>query len=350
MAAICVIVPVYKVEPYLHRCVDSILNQTFTNFELILVDDGSPDNCGVICDEYAAKDSRVHVIHQKNGGLSAARNAGLARAFANGCQWVAFVDSDDWVHPCYLEILHGAAVENGVMLSCCEFCPVQEEAGELNDVLPEMIPTVIKSPEEVFFPQDKGILCYCWRWLFHISLLQKNQFPEGRLWEDVYVLPQIIFRTEQVAAVDAVLYYYFRRYGSITLSAWSEKKLDILYSFEHCLRTCEKVASKSLCVLVANVYISNLLEQNDQIMMSVSCGAEKVRMLLSVRNRLKKEIKQYGNQVPVLKNMRIRIFCILHPPLYGIYLKFDKLRAILHDRFLYLQNTDLQKDTKGLNK
>lgn len=96
MPTLSIIVPVYKVEPYLHRCVDSILAQTFTDFELILVDDGSPDNCGAICDEYAAKDSRILVIHKENGGLSDARNAGLD--IAKG-EYIGFVDSDDYISP-----------------------------------------------------------------------------------------------------------------------------------------------------------------------------------------------------------------------------------------------------------
>lgn len=103
MPEISVIVPVYKAEAFLHRCVDSILAQTFTDFELILVDDGSPDGSGAICDEYAAKDARVRVIHQKNGGVSSARNAGLDTAKGN---WISFVDSDDYVLPQYLEHLY----------------------------------------------------------------------------------------------------------------------------------------------------------------------------------------------------------------------------------------------------
>lgn len=100
MAIVSIIVPVYKVEPYIHRCIDSILSQTYDDFELILVDDGSPDNCGVICDEYAAKDSRIHVIHQENGGLSAARNAGLD--VADG-RYIYFLDSDDEIKPTLFE-------------------------------------------------------------------------------------------------------------------------------------------------------------------------------------------------------------------------------------------------------
>ena len=110
MPEISVIVPVYKVEQFLHRCVESILRQSFYNFELILVDDGSPDSCGDICDAYAAKDNRIHVIHQKNGGLSAARNSGIDYVMAHSdSHWLAFVDSDDWVHPDFLKILYSTA-------------------------------------------------------------------------------------------------------------------------------------------------------------------------------------------------------------------------------------------------
>ena len=118
MPQISVIVPVYKVEDCLNRCVDSILKQSFSDFELILIDDGSPDQCGAICDEYAKKDNRIVVIHQNNGGLSAARNAGIDWAFANSqSEWLTFIDSDDWVHPEYLERLLNAAITQNVSIS-----------------------------------------------------------------------------------------------------------------------------------------------------------------------------------------------------------------------------------------
>ena len=103
---ISVIVPVYNTELYLHRCIDSILSQTFTDFELLLINDGSTDRSGEICDEYAGKDKRVRVFHKENGGVSSARNIGLDEARG---EWIAFVDSDDWVSPKLLEILHGEA-------------------------------------------------------------------------------------------------------------------------------------------------------------------------------------------------------------------------------------------------
>jgi len=122
MANISVIVPVYKVEAFLSRCVESILAQTYRDFELILVDDGSPDGCGVLCDGYARRDSRVHVIHQENGGLSAARNTGIDWVFANSVsRWIAFVDSDDWVHPDFLKVLYETAEKTACKLSVCDY-------------------------------------------------------------------------------------------------------------------------------------------------------------------------------------------------------------------------------------
>ena len=116
MPELSVIVPVYKVEKYLSKCIDSILAQTFTDFELILIDDGSPDRCGEICDEYAAKDSRIIVIHQQNKGVSAARNAGLE--IAKG-KYIGFVDSDDWIEPEMYQILIATANETASELVIC---------------------------------------------------------------------------------------------------------------------------------------------------------------------------------------------------------------------------------------
>ena len=122
MADICVIVPVYQVEEYLSKCVESILSQTFGDFLLILVDDGSHDNSGRICDWYAQRDKRVYVIHQKNSGLSSARNAGITYAMREkACNWISFIDSDDWVHPRYLEYLLEAVTSTGTNISACLF-------------------------------------------------------------------------------------------------------------------------------------------------------------------------------------------------------------------------------------
>ena len=122
MPQISVIVPVYRAEKFLHRCVDSVLGQTFRDFELILLDDGSPDGSGAICDAYAARDSRVRAIHQKNAGVCAARNTCLDWVLSNSdSQWIFFIDNDDWMHPETLERLHRAALEQGTKIAVCGY-------------------------------------------------------------------------------------------------------------------------------------------------------------------------------------------------------------------------------------
>jgi len=125
MSNISVVIPVYNVESYINRCVDSLLDQSFTDFDLVLVDDGSLDNSGAICDEYEKKDKRICVIHKANWGLSDARNVGIEWALTNSnSEWITFIDSDDWVHPDYLRYLYRAVCENDVELSVVKFMKV----------------------------------------------------------------------------------------------------------------------------------------------------------------------------------------------------------------------------------
>lgn len=223
MPLISVVVPVYKVEPYLRRCVDSILAQTFTDFELILVDDGSPDNCGAICDEYAQKDSRVHVIHQENGGLSAARNAGIDWAFANSdSQWISFVDSDDWVHPQMLEQLYHAALEHDVKVSICGY---QETNGEEIWSGKEEFSSKLW-PIEQFYVEHSVNATVAWGKLYHRECFADIRYPVGKIHEDEYVTYRILFALEQVAATESPMYAYFINPNGITKSEWTIKRLD----------------------------------------------------------------------------------------------------------------------------
>lgn len=222
MPEISVIVPVYKVEPYLHRCVDSILGQTYSDFELILVDDGSPDHCGVICDEYAAKDSRVHVIHQENGGLSAARNAGLDWVFANSdSQWLAFIDSDDWVHRDYLKVLLENALTHHADISACDLLQTDAYCQD-GEVCQEVC---CESPEQAYCAHY-GYGMAAWRKLYRKSLFETLRFPVGKLHEDCYVTHIPLFSANRVAISTARLYYYYSNPGSITRKKWSEKRLQ----------------------------------------------------------------------------------------------------------------------------
>lgn len=212
MPQISVIVPVYKVEKYINRCVDSILAQTLTDFELILVDDGSPDNCGTICDEYAAKDSRIHVIHQKNGGLSAARNAGIDWAFTySDSEWLSFVDSDDWVHPRYLEMLFQGVMKYSSDISICNFekCNQEQPYRNVNSVCPEEVDV------ETFYREKVVTATTAWGKLYRKKLFQDMRYPLGKNQEDEWVTYKLLFQNKRIVLIPTALYFYFDNISGI---------------------------------------------------------------------------------------------------------------------------------------
>lgn len=238
MPTISVIVPVYKVEPYLRQCVDSILKQTYTDFELILVDDGSPDNCGQICDEYAEKDKRVHVIHQSNGGLSAARNAGIDWVFANSnSEWISFVDSDDVVHECYLERLNEIAHEYHADVSSCkpkEFSKVLQI--ELDDIENNTVFEYnSKDACRDIYDDLSQIRITAWGKLIRKDVLKNIRFPVGKVHEDQAVVPIVLYQAERVAAAQCKLYGYRSRPESITHENFSNRRFDDLDAVDKCI-------------------------------------------------------------------------------------------------------------------
>ena len=204
---ISVIVPVYKVEPYLARCVDSILAQTYTDFELILVDDGSPDNCGIICDEYAKKDSRVRVIHQQNGGLSAARNAGLEAAKGS---FITFIDSDDFIDQHALEQLYGALASNKADVAVSAFFRFTNES---EITAPNQIEAGVRciSGEEAcqeIYRKDYIKFTTSWGKLYRADLFRDVRFPVGKINEDEATTYKLYLASEKVAVLKDQLYYY----------------------------------------------------------------------------------------------------------------------------------------------
>ena len=229
MPTISVIVPVYKVEKYIHRCVDSILSQTFPDFELILVDDGSPDSCPVICDEYAAKDSRILVIHQENGGLSAARNAGIDWAFAHsGNQWLTFIDSDDWVHPEYLRRLLDAAMEHNVSVSICGYA---ETEGRDPEISPEGLTPVLWESEDFYVTHNVNATV-AWGKLYRKECFREIRYPVGKIHEDEYVTYRILFPLGKVSAIPAPLYAYYHNPEGITKRPWTPQRLDAVGAYQ----------------------------------------------------------------------------------------------------------------------
>ena len=235
MSLISVIVPVYKVEPYLARCIDSILAQTFTDFELILIDDGSPDNCGKICDDYAQKDPRIYVIHKENGGLSSARNAGIDWSLSNSnSQWITFIDSDDWIHPQMLEILYGAVDENTQMAMCnlcknhiCpdDFCSHKSEWEFQNHCVNEdSLILFMRSGDYIYWGACAKLI--------KKDILSKYPFTIGKIHEDSAVVFKWINEAKTVSITDEQLYFYRINPDSITHVDFSLKNLDFLWAIE----------------------------------------------------------------------------------------------------------------------
>ncbi|MCM1103031.1 MAG: glycosyltransferase [Clostridium sp.] len=215
---ISVIIPVYNVEKYIERCLDSVVSQTYTNLEIILVDDGSTDSSGDICDHYKQKDRRIHVIHKRNGGLSSARNVGLRAAAGD---YIAFVDSDDFVHPTMYERMLERLVETDSDMVVSEICKIDK--GELEDF---RFPSnehlqggyTCLEGRDVFIrlsDEDDIATVVQWNKLYKNSVMRGIEYPDGRVHEDVYVIHKELYNCSKVTYMDTALYYYVQRKNSI---------------------------------------------------------------------------------------------------------------------------------------
>ena len=231
MPKISVIVPVYRAEAFLEDCIESILSQTFSDFEIILVEDGSPDNSGRICDDYAAKYDCISVIHQENQGQAAARNHALIRAKG---EWICFVDSDDLIHPRMLEWLYGAVLENHVPISQCDFLEAV--------TLPEDFHRDRETTFQVFSMQEETLVALhdigaypgwvaCAK-LIRRDLIESYPFREGRVYEDNEAVCRWICQGGSIASTAEKLYFYRGNPDSTTKAAFRLKRLDYLWALE----------------------------------------------------------------------------------------------------------------------
>lgn len=228
---VSIIVPVYKVEDYIQRCVDSILRQTYKNLEIILVEDGSPDNSGIICDAYAKLDGRVKVIHKKNGGLSDARNVGIENALG---AYITFLDSDDWIHDDYINHLYKLLKRTNSDISMCNYVKTSvENIGE--DVYDEGDFYEYSNIDAL--SQLKGdfkilMVVACCK-LYKRNLFDQIRFPVGRIHEDEFTTYKLIYKANKIAQSKAALYFYWMRDNSIMGSGFNIRYwIDKLDAFE----------------------------------------------------------------------------------------------------------------------
>lgn len=219
MAEITVIIPVYQVEKYINRCLDSILAQTFKDYELLLVDDGSTDQSGAICDQYALKDSRIKVFHTENRGQASARNYALdwMNEHSNS-QFVTFVDSDDWIHPEYLELLSGALKATKTNISQCLYCKTEH----IQDYPTTNKEIICITAKEQYLNWYNAFMCAK---MYSTNIFKTVRFPDGKIYEDVAIWYKILFSQEQLSLVKDELYYYFYNPNSTVHSSWTPRRM-----------------------------------------------------------------------------------------------------------------------------
>lgn len=300
MSIISVIVPVYKVEAYLERCINSILDQTFKDFDLILIDDGSPDTCGVICDEYAKLDKRVHVIHQKNGGLSAARNAGISWAFSNSnSKWLTFIDSDDWIHTQYLEALYLAVLEDNTEISVCAY---EETDGHSVDIDSAELKSKVWVPDEFYYQYNVLATIACAK-LYKKECFANIRYPEGKIHEDEFVTYKILFRYNKLSFVAAPLYAYFVNQDSITKSGWNPNRLLSIQAAEEQLEYFKNNRYNLAWKRRVESYVCVMANQIERL--KLCNDAIRKQYLNGLRKKLRKALSKYRHQVPFHNNQWI---------------------------------------------
>ena len=281
---ISVIVPVYKVEKYLDRCVESIVDQTYKNLEIILVDDGSPDNCPAMCDAWAAKDNRVRVIHKENGGLSSARNAGL---YLMSGMYVSFVDSDDYIDSNMIADLYSTI--NGYD-SAFVFCGAQWEQDSYCIIdLPGSKSYCSWQDFMLELSTNRGV-CYCsvCNKLYSSSLWNNLQFPEGKIHEDEAVALGIAIKSSHIFAIDKACYHYVQHDDSIMHVDVGLNSLDIFdtlynrmnYFLEHGEQDLADATALQFLVCTKKLYVQSYLQNKESIH-------------FEMRRRLKKYKKSY---------------------------------------------------------
>lgn len=237
---ISVIVPIYNVEAYIDRCVESIVKQTYRNLEIILVDDGSTDKSPLICDKWRTRDERIQVIHKCNGGLSDARNAGIVSAKG---EFYSFIDGDDEIDEKLIATLYNAMVSSGADISMCRMEKIENDRKYITRSFPFNTPEVVLSSEEAIKLLFRDIIdCSACLKLYNRAMFEKLQFPVGKTNEDFAIMYKVFERANRIAYIEDVLYFYHFRENSITSTRFNERQFD---KYDNCLEMIEYV-SKNL--------------------------------------------------------------------------------------------------------
>ena len=234
---VSIIVPIYNVENYLNKCVESIVGQTYTNIEIILVDDGSKDNCPKICDMLAKKDNRIKVIHKENGGLSDARNSGLD--ICKG-EYIVFVDSDDYIEKNMVELLHNNIEKNKSDISICDFYITSNEKDNLNTYAKQEFSILGKEKYNYLYNEYSKATIVAWNKMYKRFIFDEIRYPKGRLHEDEFVICDILSRANSISYIMKPLYHYVQRENSI-MGKVSINRFDIIDALDSRILFLKKI-------------------------------------------------------------------------------------------------------------
>lgn len=282
---ISIIIPVYKVEEYLAECLESILAQTFKDFEAVCIDDGSPDNCGKILDAYALKDKRIKVIHQENGGEAVARNRGLDEALGD---YIYFVDDDDYLHPQTLEVLYSVLVRSGAEGAACRHDEVYVRYQPMNaDIKTDKVDfKVIDKPLQKFLDDKKMVAIAPWCKLYKRSAVGNTRFIKGIHFDDVPFNIFMLHKIKQLAVTEQVLYFFYQNPQSVSHTKINLKKV------------------KNYLTIIRSIY-NHMTESGDTEMLAEvqkKCFPTYVNVVMGGVKKMKKaDAAAYQEMLPVLK-------------------------------------------------
>lgn len=324
MPEISIIVPVYRAEAYLPACIESILNQTFEDFELLLVDDGSPDNCGAICDGYAARDSRVQVIHQENQGQAAARNHAMKTAQG---KWLCFVDSDDLIHPRMVESLYKQVKDGSAAVSMCHMLEGEELPEDFLADREISFTTHTMDEETLVRLFDQGdypgwVACAK---LIPKALVEQYPFCPGRVYEDNEAVCRWICQGKVLAATAERLYFYRTNPISTTQSQFSLKKLDYLWALDSIAHFYRELGYEKLVERFSGLYAEAAAGCYRMTWWELGAKAEAEGIRRGVR-------KLYGQEkFPLTKPQYEELLDAIHPRLIKLYWPLEGIRRVFRE-------------------
>lgn len=323
MCHISVIVPVYNVERFLEKCISSILSQSFKEFELILVNDGSKDNSGKICNWYKEKDQRIEVIHQENLGLSAARNAGIE---VSKGEFITFIDSDDFVHPLMLEVLYGNAIKTGADISICDYHLTYEGNCICYDLGDNKIITYtnVEAVKKIVGENQTRMIIACCK-LYSRDLFNSIRYPVGKYHEDEFVTYRLLYKSNKIVVTKAKLYYYLQRSSSITGSAYSAKRLEKLEALREAITFFRREKNNELACLAEFRLLLNIQIAYYRVKYEMNQSKE---IMKNLRMEYDEKISEFKiesiKNISIVKRMQLRffyafpnIYCGLVRPLFS---------------------------------